>query len=107
MAMMTHIATVVGKMFVVTIAVQILLTGAVNTPAEAQENILSNRNTALSINAWGGATHGAEIKLHNDCRPTNPDCTWIYRDGMLISGRDPTLAINAWGGKARYGAKAA
>ena len=102
MAMMTHIDTVVGKTFVATIALQILLTGVVNTPAQAQENIVSDKNAALAINAWGGARHGAEIKLHNDCPTSNPDCTWIYRDGMLISGRDPTLAINAWGG-AKHG----
>jgi hypothetical protein len=59
--------------------------------------ILSDRDTTLAINAWNGARHGGELRLHNACRPTNPDCTWIYTtDRMLLSARDPSLAIKAW-----------
>ena len=64
--------------------------------------IVSQRNQGLAINAWGGANQGTILRLHNGCRPTNPDCTWTYQNGMLISDRDRRLAINAWGG-ARHG----
>jgi hypothetical protein len=65
--------------------------------------IRSDRNSSLYVNAWGGGTEGADVKLANNCTADNPDCTWTYRDGMLLSHRDPTLAMNAWGG-AVYGA---
>jgi hypothetical protein len=65
--------------------------------------IRSDRNSSLYVNAWGGGAEGADVKLANNCTADNPDCTWTYRDGMLLSHRDPTLAMNAWGG-AVYGA---
>src|SRR4051812_38439338 len=67
-------------------------------PAHAGEMLRSDKDPGLSINAWGGAKHGAELRLHNACTPTNPDCTWTFRNGMIVSDRDPSLAINAWGG---------
>jgi hypothetical protein len=54
---------------------------------------VSNRDRALAINAWGGAQNGAVLRLHNGCRPNNPDCTWTYSRGMLISDMNPGLAI--------------
>ena len=30
----------------------------------------------MAINAYGGAQHGAVLKLVNNCTPENPDCTW-------------------------------
>src|ERR1051325_680139 len=60
--------------------------------------ILSDRNTNLAMNAYGGATHGAFLRLVNDCSRLNPDCTWTYRDGMILSDRDQHLAVNAYGG---------
>jgi hypothetical protein len=60
--------------------------------------ILSRSDPALAINAWGGARHGTILRLHNGCQASNPDCRWIYRDGMLLSARNERLAINAWGG---------
>lgn len=60
--------------------------------------IKSDTDSGLAVNAWGGAAEGTELRLHNGCTSTNPDCTWTYLDGMLLSDSDPTLAINAWGG---------
>jgi hypothetical protein len=60
--------------------------------------ISSNKNPGLAINAWDGAQHGTVLCLHNSCVSSNPDCTWTYRNGMLISDKDPSLAINAWDG---------
>lgn len=54
---------------------------------------VSNRDRALAINAWGGASVGTILRLHNGCRANNPDCTWTYSRGMLISDRNPGLAI--------------
>lgn len=76
-------------------------------PAWAGQLLLSSRDRSLAVNAWGGATHGGELRLHNGCRPDNPDCTWTFSGGMLISdrrGSGPPLAIMAWGG-ARFGAE--
>lgn len=64
--------------------------------------LLSDRNPALAMNAWGGAADGAALRLSDACTATNPDCTFTYRDGMLLSDRDPALAVNAWGG-AKHG----
>ena len=66
--------------------------------------LVSDRDPSLAINAWNGAKHGAELRLHDQCEPNNPDCTWTYRNGMLVSDRDPSLAINAWNG-AKHGAE--
>lgn len=60
--------------------------------------VKSNSYPRLAINAWEGARHGTVLRLHQDCVSTNPDCKWIYRDGMLISASNPRLAINAWEG---------
>lgn len=60
--------------------------------------ILSDNNTGLAMNAYNGATHLGEVRLVNNCVPTNPDCTWTYRDGMILSDRNPGLAMNAYGG---------
>ena len=60
--------------------------------------IRSDRDASLSINAYGGAVHGAVLTLNRACTSNNPDCIWLYKDGMLLSARDPALAINAWGG---------
>src|SRR5271166_3293973 len=60
--------------------------------------IVSDRDTTLAINAWGGAQHGTTLRLYKNCPPDNPACTWSYHNGMIISDQDPTLAINAWGG---------
>jgi hypothetical protein len=62
--------------------------------------IRSDRNSGLFFNAVGGAVNGAEVKLSNICSAANPDCTWSYRNGMIVSDADPTLAINAFGGAA-------
>ena len=66
------------------------------------EMIVSDRDHNLAINAWNGAQFGTVLRLHNACKPDNPDCTWTYHNGMLISDRDPNLAINAWNG-AQFG----
>jgi hypothetical protein len=65
-----HVAMVIG-----------LLCGLMTSAAWAQSGsmIVSDRDQGLAINAWGGAQHGTELKLHNACRPDNPDCTWRYR----------------------------
>jgi hypothetical protein len=62
--------------------------------------ITSDRNSALAVNAFGGAAEGTVVKLSDACTIQNPDCTWSYRRGMLVSDRDPTLALNASGGAA-------
>jgi hypothetical protein len=63
--------------------------------------IRSDTNTALAVNAWGGATEGTVLRLASGCWNGNPDCTWSYKNGMILSDRDPTLAINASGGAAQ------
>lgn len=65
--------------------------------------LLSDRNSGLAMNAYGGAVHLAPLKLVNNCTSDNPDCTWTYKDGMILSDRNPALAVNAYGG-AVYGA---
>lgn len=57
--------------------------------------IKSDTNLGL---AFKGGPDGTNLTLSNTCTKANPDCTWQYRDGMLISDRDPSLAINASGG---------
>ncbi len=79
----------------------VMLTICSSAFAEAKM-LVSDRDPSLAINAWGGAKHGTVLRLHNQCQPSNPDCTWTYSKGMLISDRDPSLAINAWGG-AKHG----
>jgi len=64
--------------------------------------ILSDTNSGLAMNAYGGAVHGTYLKLVNNCSRVNPDCTWTYRDGMILSDTNPGLAVNAFGG-ARQG----
>jgi len=64
--------------------------------------ILSDANSGLAMNAYGGAVHGTYLKLVNNCSSVNPDCTWTYRDGMILSDTNPRLAVNAFGG-ARHG----
>ena len=78
----------------------VLLASSVQAGGEMM--IMSDRDPSLAINAWGVAKHGTVLRLHNACELANPDCTWIYRNGMLLSSRDPSLAINAWGG-AKHG----
>jgi hypothetical protein len=65
--------------------------------------IFSDRNSNLAVNALNGAKHLAPIALHQECRSDNPDCLWIFRDGMLISARDQNLAINALNGARHLG----
>ncbi len=57
--------------------------------------LISSRDPALAINAWGGARDGTALRLHNGCRPDNSDCGWSYRGGLLISDAAPGLAIKA------------
>jgi hypothetical protein len=64
----------------------------------AGQMITSDRDPRLAINAWDGAQHGTVLRLHDGCRPDNPDCTWHLNNGMITSDRDPRLAINAWDG---------
>jgi hypothetical protein len=66
--------------------------------SSTQKMILSNKSPSLAINAWEGAQHGTVLRLHNKCVPSNPDCTWTYKNGMFISDKNPSLAINAWEG---------
>jgi|GEM_PF-2296001 len=47
--------------------------------------IVSDADASLALNAYGGAREGAPIKLFRGCTKENGDCTWSYRDGMLIS----------------------
>lgn len=55
--------------------------------------ILSDRDPTLALNAYGGAHDGGDVKLWSNCPTNNPDCLWIYRQGMLLSARNPNLAI--------------
>ncbi|WP_373479198.1 hypothetical protein [Geminocystis sp.] len=71
---------------------------SLQTSSNQPKMILSNKNTSLAINAWDGAQHGTVLRLHKDCNPSNPDCTWTYKNGMFVSDKDPSLAINAWDG---------
>ena len=57
--------------------------------------LVSNRDPALAINAWGGARDGTPLRLHNGCRADNGACAWTYRGGLLISDGAPGLAIRA------------
>jgi hypothetical protein len=61
--------------------------------------IVSDTNPTLAWNAYGGAKHGADITLVNNCRPHLTDCTWTVRpDGLIVSNTNPQLAVNAYGG---------
>jgi hypothetical protein len=60
--------------------------------------ITSDRDPRLAINAWDGAKQGTVLRLHDGCRPNNPDCMWHLSNGMIVSNRDPRLAVNAWDG---------
>lgn len=51
----------------------------------AANMLVSNRDRSLAINAWGGLRDGAPLRLHNACRPDNPDCNWNYRGGQIFS----------------------
>jgi hypothetical protein len=55
--------------------------------------ILSDTDTSLAFNAYGGATDGAEVRLWSNCPKTNPACMWMYRQGMIVSKEDPNLAV--------------
>ncbi len=65
--------------------------------------IKSNKNISLTIHATGGAKHGAQLKLHENCKDNNSDCMWFWKNGMIVSGADPSLAIHADHG-AKHGA---
>lgn len=65
--------------------------------------IVSDTNSGLALNAYGGAQHLGELRLVNNCTIANPDCTWTYRNGMLRSDKDATLAINAFNGARNLG----
>jgi hypothetical protein len=52
------------------------------------------------VNAYGGAADGTVLKLVNNCTPNLTDCTWSYRNGMLLSDTNSSLAINAYAGAA-------
>lgn len=69
---------------------------------QAGDLLRSDRDGRLAINALNGAVEGASLALVNTCTPDNPDCTWTFRNGMIISDRNPQLAINATNG-ARHG----
>jgi hypothetical protein len=58
---------------------------------------VSNRDPSLAINAWDGAQHGRILRLHNECRPDNPDCTWKFADPCAQEGRAPVITIPADG----------
>jgi hypothetical protein len=100
MATMNQVAQQVfsGKVFVNLIMLAILVASTLPGGAEAGGMLISDSDPNLAINAWDGAQHGTVLRLHKGCQPTNPDCTWTYRNGMLISDSDPNLAINAWDG---------
>lgn len=66
--------------------------------------ITSDTDASLAVNAWGGAREGTELRLHNGCSLSNPDCTWSYRQGMILSDADPTLAVTV-SGSTRLGAQ--
>ncbi len=69
--------------------------GKVTSPLLTSGGVLiqSDTNTSLSMNAYGGAHAGAEVRLWQNCPKSNPDCTWIYRKGMILSASNPSLAI--------------
>ena len=77
----------------VLLAAGVLLLAAVGRDAWAGGMLVSNRDRTLAINAWGGASVGVTLRLHNACRNTNADCSWTYRGGMIYSDRDPNLVI--------------
>ena len=78
------------------IAALALLPGLAPAGAPPGSNLLySNRDRSLAITAWGGARANGALRLHNGCAPSNGDCVWVYRGGLLYSGRDPTLAVKA------------
>jgi hypothetical protein len=68
------------------------------TPTMHGFMIKSDTNSALAVNAWGGAENGTALRLANNCTVSNPDCTWSYVNGMILSDRNPALAVNAYGG---------
>lgn len=74
----------------------VLACGLAAGGAPPGSNLLySTRDRSLAITAWGGAREGGALRLHNGCAPSNGDCVWIYRGGLLYSGGDPKLAVKA------------
>jgi hypothetical protein len=65
------------------------------TPAFAGERILSDTNTGLAVNAYGGAANGTYLRLVNNCSASNTDCTWHWVNGMIVSDTNPSLAVLA------------
>ena len=50
--------------------------------AAGGSRILSDANATLALNALGGARNGGPVRLFANCPASNPDCLWIYRQGM-------------------------
>lgn len=76
-------------------AIAPMLACAGASPVRAGDMLVSNRDHALAINAWGGAQSGAPLRLHNGCRSDNRDCLWTYRGGLLQSDRNLGLSVRA------------
>jgi hypothetical protein len=78
----------------------IVLFGLVDCAIAGGMMLVSDTDSRLALNAFGGAADGTVMTLVNNCTPDNTDCTWTYRHGMLVSDTDPTLSITADGGAA-------
>jgi hypothetical protein len=57
--------------------------------------ITSDSNPGLAVNAWGGAALGTMLRLTDACDLGNPDCTFSFRNGMILSDRDWGLAVHS------------
>ena len=89
-----------STMFAALTMLVLLLVGANCTVAEAGSMLTSDSDPRLAVRAtYLGVQYGTVLKLVDDCRPDIPDCTWTYRDGMLLSDRNPSLGMTAFGGQ--------
>jgi hypothetical protein len=61
--------------------------------------IVSDRDSGLAMTATN-AQEQTTVTLSSVCNINKPECTWTYRNGMILNDADPALALNAWGGAA-------
>jgi hypothetical protein len=52
-------------------------------------------NNTLQINAFGGAADGGPVRLWQNCPANNTDCTWTYRNGLILSDTNLLIGLRA------------
>jgi hypothetical protein len=60
--------------------------------------VVPHNRPMYALNAWLGASYGANLRWVDSCHPENPDCMWNFERGKITSARNASLAINAFNG---------